>query len=158
MSSAIKFISGGEELLPKIKPLWKLLNENHMKVSRYFSDDFNSFTFEHRVSKLIKEYQQGKIRVDIAIGQHIPIGYIIGGIREDNIGEIESIFIHEKHRGMSLGKELMNLCLGWLNAAGVENIIITVAVGNEAVLPFYEKFGFFPRVYTLKYKKYQNPS
>ena len=154
-SSTIKFISGGEELLPKIEPLWKLLNEHHANVSRFFSEDFLSFSFERRIAKFKKEYQQGKLRVDIAVEQQFPIGYIIGGIRKDNIGEIESIFILETHRNMSIGEKLMNHCIRWLRSAGVDNILVKVAVGNEAVLPFYEQFGFFPRVYTLKRRMHQ---
>ena len=150
ISSTIKFISGGEELLPKIEPLWKLLNEHHANVSRYFSEDFHAFSFENRIAKIKKVYQQGKLRVDIAIEGQIPVGYIIGGIHEENIGEIESIFILETHRNISIGEALMNHCVDWLRSAGVENMIVKVAVGNESVFPFYEKYGFLPRLYTLK--------
>lgn len=46
----------------------------------------------------------------------------------------------------------MSRSLEWFNENGLKDIIISVALGNEEALPFYEKFGFAPRTYILKQK------
>lgn len=37
----------------------------------------------------------------------------------------------------------------WLRDKGITDIVISVVVGNEEALKFYEKFGFKPRKYIL---------
>ena len=151
--STINCISGGIELLSDIKSLWQELNRHHVSVSQHFSDDFSTITFERREAKLKEEYQQGNLRIDIALDQDCPIGYIIAGVRDDHVGEIESIFIIKAYRGMGIGGKLMTRCIGWMKSSNIDSIFVKVAAGNENVYPFYAKYGFFPRVITLKQKQ-----
>lgn len=154
MADTITYITGSVELLPEIKPLWKCLNEHHAKVSPYFSEDFQAFTFEQRIRSLNKKYEGGQLRIDIAIHQKIPIGYLISTINKEKDGEIESVFIQESFRGEAIGNELMKRALKWLDSEKVETKVVNVAVGNEAVYPFYARFGFFPRVTTLRQQNF----
>ncbi|MCG0275390.1 MAG: GNAT family N-acetyltransferase [Thermosediminibacteraceae bacterium] len=63
----------------------------------------------------------------------------------DLIGEIDSIFVEEKYRNYGLGDRLMKRALEWLNSNHVKTKIIMVAEGNENVLEFYKKYGFYKR-------------
>ncbi|WP_367888864.1 GNAT family N-acetyltransferase [Paenibacillus sophorae] len=66
-----------------------------------------------------------------------------------NRGELDSIFVLQDFRGSGIGQELMTLSLGWFKTNSIENIAISVLFGNDEALPFYEKFGFYPRTYVL---------
>jgi hypothetical protein len=46
----------------------------------------------------------------------------------------------------------MNRALTWLDLQDVHTKVIAVAVGNERVYTFYERFGFYPRLVMLKQK------
>ena len=146
----ITFCSGGVELLDSIRPLWEKLNQHHAAVSPHFSSDFLVKTFAGRKAALLKKYENGKIRVDIAQVQGENIAYLISAIRPEGVGEIESIYVDEGFRGQTIGDELMHRGLAWLDEQNAHTKVIDVAVGNERAYAFYARFGFFPRVVTLK--------
>jgi ribosomal protein S18 acetylase RimI-like enzyme len=147
----ITYITGNHKLLDAIQPLWEGLNKYHEAVSPHFKDDFQVYTFAQRKENLLKKNRNGRIRIDIARIDEQPVGYVIAAIRDD-VGEIESIFIKEDYRGQGIGDELMSRVLAWMDHAQVRQKIVDVAVGNEDALDFYARFGFFPRITTLKQK------
>ncbi len=132
-----------------IKPLWEELNSMHKKKSTYFSDDFSNFSFEKRKQKLT---QKDKVLILICRKKdnNEVIGYCISSITNDSEGEIDSIYIKPGYRKERLGSKLMNKSMDWFAKENVTNVEILVAHGNEEVLSFYEKFGFYPRTYKLK--------
>ncbi len=76
-------------------------------------------------------------------------GYCISSITGGNRGELDSIFVLQDYRGSGIGQELMTLSLDWLKANSAKTITISVMFGNDEALPFYGKFGFYPRTYVL---------
>jgi ribosomal protein S18 acetylase RimI-like enzyme len=152
-SKHITYISGNGELLDEIQALWEGLNKHHQTVSTYFKDDFATFTFAERKRRLLKKYLHKDLRIDLAICDDHPVGYIISGANADGTGEIESVYIEEGYRGMNIGDELMRRALFWLDEREVHTNVIDVAVGNEPAYKFYARYGFFPRVTRLKQRK-----
>ncbi|MPN22520.1 hypothetical protein SDC9_169903 [bioreactor metagenome] len=57
--------------------------------------------------------------------------------------------MEENHRGCGIGRRLMDKALSQLHEYNLKNITLSVVIGNENVLPFYEKFGFYPRLTEL---------
>jgi len=149
----ITYISGNQGLLDEIQPLWEGLNRHHETVSPHFKDNFAAFTFAERKRRLLVKYLHEDLRIDLAICDDRPVGYIISGASEDGTGEIESVYIEEDYRGMNVGDELMRQALGWLDKREVHSKVIDVAVGNESAYKFYARYGFFPRVTRLKQRK-----
>jgi ribosomal protein S18 acetylase RimI-like enzyme len=152
MSDVVRYLSGSEELLAEIKPLWQELNQHHAAMSPHFSGDFHTFTFEQRINKLKRDGEGGTIRIDIANNGDRNVGHVISVITAEGVGEIESIFVLKEFRNQTVGEELMQRALRCMEAAHVKTKIVKVAVGNEAVYPFYARFGFYPRVTMLKQK------
>lgn len=148
----VLYESGGIELLDKIRPLWEQLNQHHATVSTHFSGDFHAKNFAGRKKTLLEKYADGKLRIDIAHSQEHPVGYLISAIRMDGVGEIESIYIEENYRRQAIGDRLMRQAMEWLDTMDIQTKLIDVAVGNERALKFYARFGFYPRVVTLKQK------
>ena len=137
---------GGTELLDLIEPLWQELTLLHSKKSQYFKEDYKAFQFETRKRDLIEKSKRGSLKVFLCLDDQNRIcGYSISSL-QDYEGEIDSIYIKEKSRRKGIGSDLMSECIKWFKENSVKRIKVGVAFGNEEVFPFYEKFGFFPRV------------
>lgn len=136
--------------LERIRPLWELLRLYHKERSRYFSATYDSFTFENRMAALRKKSTGGIMSVDIASDNGHDVGYCIRSVTADLEGEVDSIFVEHRYRSAGIGETLMGRALEWMNSKGAVKKKISIATGNEGVLPFYEKFGFLPRYVILE--------
>ncbi len=149
--SRFEFITGSVELVDFIKPLWEKLNEYHEVKSNYFSDKYKNNTFEKRKSKFISNNNL-KVRIDLIkdIEKNLYIGYCISTIDVELTGEIDSLFIEEEYRKDGLGDKLMKEAIKWLDLNKVKTKVIVVAEGNEGVLEFYKRYGFYKRRIVLE--------
>ncbi|MDP4147225.1 MAG: GNAT family N-acetyltransferase, partial [Bacillota bacterium] len=84
------------------------------------------------------------------IEKDIYIGYCISTVNANLIGEIDSLFVHSQYRKLGLGDELMKRALEWLDSNNVKGKKIAVAEGNEGVLDFYKRYGFYKRQMILQ--------
>jgi ribosomal protein S18 acetylase RimI-like enzyme len=143
----IHYTYGDEKLLDDIKELWECLNEYHMANSQHFVGYYRTFKFENRKADILLKSQKGSIRVEFAYEATTlkKLGYCISSTDDEEVGEIESIFILSDYRGMGIGEKLMKSALEWMDEIGAAKRVITVAAGNEQAFGFYEKLGFYPR-------------
>jgi diamine N-acetyltransferase len=151
-SSAVRYISGNEELLDKIEPLWTLLNQQHLRLSKHFKNYYLDMTFQKRKITLLKKAQDGKLRVDIANADQ-PVGYCVSSINTQKEGVIESLFVDKNYRLTGIGDALIRKAIDWLDNEGATSKIVEVSVGNEEAFGFYERYGFLPRKTMLKQVK-----
>lgn len=143
----IQFIEVAVTEIDLIKPLWEQLRDYQSSKSIDFKDDLKNNTWEKRKKALINENK----RLKIFLAKDIEyIGYCISSITNESKGEIDSIFITSNYRESGTGSEFMNRALKWFEESGITDIYISVVVGNEEVLGFYNKFGFKPRTIYLK--------
>ncbi|HAG08945.1 MAG TPA: GNAT family N-acetyltransferase [Desulfotomaculum sp.] len=129
-----------------IKPLWENLNAHHLSRSTYFKDHFSTLTFEKRMDDLSK---RGRFIGFIVEDNDQNLGYCIATV-DGPIGEIDSIFVDEPHRGKGVGEKLMSLALEWLEGQKCETVRVSIAEGNENVLGFYRRFGFAERFIVMQ--------
>jgi ribosomal protein S18 acetylase RimI-like enzyme len=144
--ASIQYESIGRKDLGTVEPLWKKLNQVHRRRSKHFKDKYRHFRFEERIAGLLNKVSGDLLLVLTArdtSGKKI-IGYCISSVDYLGGGEIDSIFVEEKYRGKGVGEELMKRSLVWLGKQKPKNIKLSVAIGNEEVFGFYEKFGFLP--------------
>ncbi len=137
--------------LPRIRPLWEKLNALHLADSVYFRDHFAAFTFEQRAEKFL--LMSGRdVLIEIAAYENgVPVGYCIS-TAEGCAGELDSLFVEEQWRGKGIGETLVRRSLEWMRGKNCARIMVAVAHGHESVLPFYERFGFYPRFTYLQMK------
>ena len=137
--------------LELIKPLWEQLNSVHIDKSIYFKNKYEQFTFGKRMEAIYEKSQKGIVKIDKHLDKDNEnyIGYCLSSI-EDNLGEIESIYIESNYRKFRLGDKLMKNALNWLEANKTVNITINVVYANDEVLPFYEWYVFYIGNYILK--------
>ena len=145
------YITGGTELIDEISPLWEMTKQHHISKVSHFREQFESKTFEQRKTELLKKCIDGKMLIVIAKADNKNIGYCLS-IAADNKGDIESLYVMPEYRKGGVARTLMEMSMSWLQDAACEEIALTVAVGNEEVLPFYEKLGFYPNLINLVYK------
>jgi diamine N-acetyltransferase len=141
-----KFVTGSRELLDFVQPLWEKLNKHHEINSNYFSDRFINLKFNVRKNKFVND-DNLEVKIDLIkdVERDLYIGYCISTINKELIGEIDSLFVEKEYREYGLGDKLMNRALEWLNSNKVKTKIIGVAEGNENVLEFYKRYGFYKR-------------
>jgi len=132
----ITYTNGDISIINEIQHLWEELNIHHGVVSPFFKQVFETNSFNHRVSNLLRKYRKGFIRIDVAKDKELPVGYVISTINEENDGEIESIFIKDRFRGKGIGESLMQKAVDWLDGRNVRSKVVAVVYGNE------DAFGF----------------
>lgn len=148
----ITYISGCEELLAAVEPLWWKLIEHHKVRSEHFRHEFEAVKFEIRKQMLEDKARDGMVLVELAedYATKKPIGYCISSINRFKQGELESIYVDEDFRGQGIGETLAKRALNWMDEQGADSKMVVIAVGNEEVLSFYARFGFLPRQILLK--------
>lgn len=144
--SNIQFVTGSIELLDFVQPLWEKLNKHHEANANYFQNSFKNLKFEVRKNKFLSDTNL-KVKIDLIkdIEKDLNIGYCICTVNKELVGEIDSLFVEKEYRQYGFGDKLMNRALDWLNSKQVKTKIIGVAEGNEDVLEFYKRYGFYKR-------------
>ena len=156
MMHPITYIRTDKSGIDQIKALWEGLCRHHQDRSKDFKERYASMTFESRKDDLFRKLGSGELFLEIAIDDALnrKIGYCLSIFtnQHESEGEIESLFIDPVYRGKGIGDVFMKHALLWLDSKQVKTKRIVVAAGNEEVLSFYEKYGFYPKFYTLEQK------
>jgi ribosomal protein S18 acetylase RimI-like enzyme len=152
MTMAYRIIEWDSRDLEGIRSTWERLTQHHEKTSTYFASYFSDYPFEVRKKKLALHAEGGSTKIDLVIDEDTDqvVGHCISIIGCDGKGELESIYIDPKVRETGIGKDLVNRAATWFEDLEITEFEIEVAVGNEEVLGFYEKFGYKPFSYNLK--------
>jgi len=148
----ITYISGQDELLDAVEPLWWKLVEHHKMRSEHFRQEFEAINFDIRKRMLEDKARDGLVWVEIAqdYASQKAVGYCISSINRYKQGELESIYVENEFRGKGIGENLVKRSLNWMDEQGSSGKTLVVAKGNEEVLGFYARFGFLPRQILLK--------
>ena len=146
----MKSTIGEFELLDRVEPLWNELNLFHSQLNSTFSSFIKNRSFEERRAELKQSTEN--IRIEIISDQE-DVGYCICTISENEIGEIDSLYIQDSYRSRGLGKSLVLNALEWLDENNISKRKITVLDGNTEALKFYAQFGFTPRNIELEQVK-----
>ncbi|MGF7117205.1 GNAT family N-acetyltransferase [Methanobacterium oryzae] len=143
----INYIALNKEEINKIKPLWNNLRDYHSELSTHFQERYKAVKFEDRKEEILKKSENGILKIDLVEDKNNSsyVGYCISSISEENVGEVDSIYLNEKYRSSGIGSALMERALNWMDKNGVKTKKIVVAVGNEELLSFYKRYNFFPR-------------
>jgi diamine N-acetyltransferase len=147
MSISLKTVDQSE--IDCIEPLWQKLIEHHRLRSRRFKNYYREARFENRKSELLRKGSASPLNIELAFESGRLIGYCVSSIDAEKTGEIDSILVKESCRGQGTGDTLMRHACRWMDAAGVKRKVISVGEGNEEVLAFYARYGFYPLAMTM---------
>ena len=126
--------------LGEIEPLWRELNALHAERSRDFRNNHEKLTFAARTAAFAGLGEDGLLLL-VVRREGRPAGYVLATAR-DGHGELESLYLEPGSRHGGLGSELVRRAVTWMRERGCSIITLSVAAGNEGVLPFYEALGF----------------
>ncbi len=148
--ATIVYTETDQKGLDLIEPLWVQLNDHHRTLSPHFSSHYESFTFQKRKRELLDTAAKGLMHVTMAkdIDADKYVGYCVSAISMEGdspAGEVESIFVEKDYRSSGIGDKLMRKALEWMDAKGASMKKVEVGAGNEGVLPFYARYGFYTR-------------
>lgn len=140
--------------IDEIKELWKKLSKHHLENSADFKLMFEKVTFDIRIKLYLDKVKKGKYSINVVVDTDygISIGYCMNSISDENIGEVDSIYIDSNYRGFGIGDVLMRKALLFFEENEARKVILGVAAGNEEVFGFYAKYGFKPRTIILEKK------
>lgn len=138
--------------MEEIADLWELMKAYHVDVADNFSHEMEAAEFNKRMATI-----RGKSKLVNVLAAHKEdgekVGYCISSIlKDENTGEIASLFVRQEYRKLNIGKSLMEQSLTWIENNNVDKKILSVASGNEVVIEYYKQFGFYPNMITLQQK------
>lgn len=153
--ATIVYTDTDQKCIDMIEPLWAQLNEHHRVLSPHFSSHYEKFTFEQRKNELLAKAARGTMHVSMAkdIDADRYVGYCVSSLVMDGdspAGEVESIFVEKAYRSSGIGDKLMKRALEWMDSMGATAKKVAVGAGNEGVLPFYARYGFYARMTVLE--------
>ena len=138
----------GSDETPKLRECLLALAEHHNRVSVNFKGCYPKTPVEDTVRRFAADIESGK--------SHIAVTETEGGITGfckidigDTAGVLEYLIVLGDFRGRGYGAELIEWALGRFSDAGVHDIDVKVADGNEAV-SLYEKYGFRMNAHILR--------
>ena len=142
----IEYTSGDRSLLDRIAPLWEKTRAYHVACSTHFAADMAGWSFVERMKEL-----PAVVHVDMASDDKDMrcVGYCLSSINPERNGRVESLYVEDEYRGRGIGEALMRKALAWLREQEAQSTIIAVAAGNEEVIGFYARFGFYPKTVLL---------
>ena len=149
----IEYTTADFQGLDIIAPLWRELIKHHAEHSTHFSKQLAAMTFEERKKQLIEKSRDGALRIDLARDKESDklIGYCVGTVSKDNRGEVESIYVEPEYRRSGIADAMLLGCLAWMEEKSVKKKVLVVAVGNEEIIPLYEKHAFYPRAIIMEH-------
>ncbi|HEY3379679.1 MAG TPA: GNAT family N-acetyltransferase [Armatimonadota bacterium] len=136
---------------PDVQSLWERQRAYHGQLASPFAAEVGARVYADRCAELLAKAQQGHFRVELAqdAATEACIGYCITTVTAQAAGEIDSLFVDEAYRGQGIGDALLQRALVWMDELDVRVKRISVAGGNEAVLGFYQRHGFYARSHVL---------
>lgn len=147
MNDEIKIEEVELEDYAKLKDIINQQQLYHYHLNGPYKERFlriNEFNFKEFMQK--KKYSI----TYVAVRKNEIIGFTSAYINNHKEGFVEDLFVSEKYRNKSIGTELFQKLLKWLQENNADTIDVHVSIGNEDVIKFYEKNGFRMTGYTMK--------
>ena len=150
---------GDHKSLDLIKPLWDKLNQYHYKLSDSFQSRFLNVDWDQCKKDLTDNSKDILIIYVRDKRRQMIIGFCISRVDKANEkeGEIDTLYIDPKYRNTGLGKKLIRKAIDWLSQKGVESTKLKVVTGNESLIKYYRKFGFYPIHMVLQKRHRDHP-
>lgn len=135
-----------------IGSLWEKLREYQEVRSPHFAQHYANRTWQARKTELLEKAKAGGLRIDLAkdLDTRKVVAYCVSTVSSKGKGCLESIFVEPSYRGNSIGDSLTLRALDWMNNKQAKTVVLEVGVGNEAVIPFYNRYDLYPRTIILQ--------
>jgi diamine N-acetyltransferase len=144
----------GVQEVQSVKPLWEALNALHGQRTPHFAAVFEAMTFEARMAPIL-EYDANDIKISLIENREGVCGYCVSTIAGQT-GEIHSLYVQEAERNRHMGRTLVLLHQKWFDERNCTSVKLDVVFGNQSVIGFYRKLGFFE--FTIELRRISSSS
>lgn len=106
-----------------IKPLWEQHQSIRIEKLHKMKSNKKVFSFKNGIDKICKKAENGKIKLEMLLDNDSGdyVGYCISSIN-DNLGEIESIYVKNRYRKTGYGAKLLENAMSWFESNKVTDI------------------------------------
>ena len=135
----------------RLMPCLKALADHHNRVSVVFRGSYPKAPFDETIERFRRELAGGASHIAVIETGGSVLGFCKVDVRggQGGLGSLDYLVVLPGHRGQGLGDALMGWALERFEAAGVADVDVKVADGNDAVT-FYERYGFRPNAHILR--------
>ena len=149
----IEYLETSKTGLNKIAFLWEKLYRIHALSSPFFGEEYKIKTFTERKKELLEKAKTGSLKVFLARNTEtgLLVGYCVCTV-SSHVGEVDSIFVEETFRKHRIGNDFFERADAFFKMSRVKKQIPQVYAGNEKVMEFYKKQGYYPKYITLEKK------
>ena len=149
---AIECIELDKGRIDSIGPLWDKLREHQRARSPHFAAHYERRKWPVRRAELLARAGEGGLHIDVArdSGTGRFVGYCVSTVSATREGRLESIYLEPDCRKLGLGDILMKRALDWMAKEHTVTRTLIVGAGNEEVLGFYARYGFYPKHITVE--------
>lgn len=153
-SMNIQYLEKNADDISMIEALWNKLNGLHSQLSPFFQDEYGNKKFADRKKELLEKAEEGILKIFIAMDADSGnlAGYCVCSV-VDGTGEIDSIFVEEGYRKHKIGDELMTRSGTFFKNNSVSKQVLSVYAGNENVIRFYNRHGYYQKYIILEKKE-----
>ncbi|MGH8141154.1 MAG: hypothetical protein ACREU2_01340, partial [Steroidobacteraceae bacterium] len=104
MTPQLLYRDVGAQGIDGVRPLWEKLRAHHAGLSPRFGEAVRVGTFDVRKRKLLEKGNANGIRVDLVLDilADMRVSYCISTVSDDGVGEIDSIYVEERFRGIGI--------------------------------------------------------
>jgi diamine N-acetyltransferase len=136
-------ISGGIDLLSVIRPLREQLYRDHAKAMPGFASEYTKRKMDKYDAVLADDNRTKAVQVLLTQSAYrIPVAYCLSIIKSDGNAEIDSLFVDEKYRRLSIAVELSRRAIEWMKSHGTGHVSVRVLPVNATAKALYSKLGF----------------
>jgi ribosomal protein S18 acetylase RimI-like enzyme len=130
---------------------WKLYKQIRLKALTESPDSFGStfdkeaaFSDEQWKARLSKTAEVPQKITLVAFSVTKPLGLASGIIlqSEDQIAQVNQIWVASDFRLMGVGQELLRGIVYWASTLNQKSLVLSVTADNAEAISLYEKFGF----------------
>ncbi len=152
---AIECVELDKREIDSIAPLWDKLRRHQRDRSPHFAAHYERRTWAARRVELLAKAGEGGLHIDVARDTDTArlVGYCVSTVSAAGDGRLESIYLEPECRKLGLGGTLMKRALDWMAERRAVTRTLIVGAGNDEVLGFYARYGFYPKHITVEQVK-----
>lgn len=143
--------------LPKLVDVWKAFMNEHRAIVCEHEPRYESlYRLQPNAPRLIADYfrrmihsKNARLAVAEDEGNEI-VGYALGKIKKNipvyavsSLGELTDLYVEADHRGIGVGRRLMDAVDSWFQAKAMKWATVGVNAHNARARILYKKHGYF---------------
>jgi ribosomal-protein-alanine N-acetyltransferase len=91
---------------------------------------------------IVEEMANGRRRLFVAEKDGEVVGFAVGAMQPDRVGELETVVVAATARRAGIGRASCGAVVDWCRVEGAEEVELEVRVGSVGAIALYQGLGF----------------